>query len=71
MGKALTDMQLIGRCGGCAHFQPVWTEYRGVCRLGPSRRTWRGCPSSSYRQQSQRACGRYESKPRKETEHES
>ena len=61
MGHYLTGSQLFGRCGGCRHFNPLWSPYRGVCSLGPLRKTWRGKPTSSYRQQSQMACARYES----------
>lgn len=62
MGRTLDPNQLQGRCGGCVHFDPIWTAHRGVCRLGPIRATYCGKPSSSYRQQSQLACSRYESK---------
>lgn len=60
MPKPLTPDQLCGKCGGCAHWEPVWTPFRGVCRLGPIRPKYLGRKSSAYRQQSQKACGRYE-----------
>jgi hypothetical protein len=72
MSRPLESSQLYGRCGGCVHFQPVWTAYRGQCRLGPIRKIWGGKETSNYRQQSQKACFRYQSAAedtdRKETE---